>query len=195
MKVALTGDIGSGKSTVLGLFREEGFQTISADAIVHDLLREDTILIERINSGFGIDLRDQTGGIDRRRLGQLVFCDTDKRLKLESWVHPRVREVWEHFVKKHSENNVIVEIPLLFEKKLETSFDHSVTLYSSLAVKTERLKERGMNEAAIRARLDAQLDQESKANRSDFLILNNGSLNFLRKQVVRCIELMNSTHN
>ena len=94
--------------------------------------------------------------------------------------------MWEGFIQVHVHEDVIVEIPLLFEKKLETSFDRSVTVYSSLEVKTERLKERGMDEVAIRARLNAQLDQESKADRSDFLILNNGSIEFLRKQVAGC---------
>jgi len=190
LKVGLTGDIGSGKSTVLALFGAQGFHALSADQVVHDLLRDDHQLIHGICEGFGMDLRDANGAIDRKKLGALVFGKAELRLKLEALVHPRVREVWEGFIQVHVHEDVIVEIPLLFEKKLETSFDRSVTVYSSLEVKTERLKERGMDEVAIRARLNAQLDQESKADRSDFLILNNGSIEFLRKQVAGCIRQM-----
>ena len=138
----------------------------------------------------GTILRQFDSGIDRRRLGERVFQDREARLKLESILHPRVREVWEEFCSLHDEQNVLVEIPLLFEKNLENSFDRIVSVYTSLEVKTERLKKRGMAETDIRARLNAQLDQETKANRSDFLILNNGSLDFLRKQVSECVSLM-----
>ncbi len=190
MNVGLTGDIGSGKSTVLKLFEEAGFSALSADAIVHDLLREDHELIEEVCTAFGSHLRNEEGSIDRRRLGALIFEDQTLRKRLEGMVHPRVGEVWKSFLETHAGEDAIVEIPLLFEKKLETSFDHSVTVYTSFEIKLRRLLERGMDDVAIRARLDAQLHQESKADRSDFLITNNGSLEFLRKQVIECIQVM-----
>jgi len=190
LKIGLTGDIGSGKSTVLGLFGSMGFQTISADAIVHELLAADDAVIAKICGAFGDDLLTPGSGIDRQKLGSRIFGKKQARLELEGILHPRVREKWESFCQKHEAENAVVEIPLLFEKNLENSFDHSVSVYSSLEVKTERLKKRGMVEADIRKRLDAQLDQESKANRSDFLILNNGSLDFLRRQVSECVSFL-----
>ncbi|MEQ9823558.1 MAG: dephospho-CoA kinase [Puniceicoccaceae bacterium] len=189
MNVALTGDIGSGKSTVLRQFAEAGCATFSADAGVHELLRTDRELIDSICERWGEELRDQEGGIDRRKLGDCVFAgSTAEREELEHLIHPRVRQMWQQFLETNLEKIAVVEIPLLFEKRLETSFDCSVTVYSSLETKIERLIVRGMKESDIRARLAAQLDQESKASRSDFLILNNGSLDFLRKQVGVCLH-------
>jgi dephospho-CoA kinase len=190
LKVGFTGDIGSGKSTALRIFGEEGFRTSSTDQIVHKLLKSDESLIRSIEEVFGSEVLLKAGGVDRRKLGAIVFRCPEKRKILESLVHPKVREMWEQVIKNAGKQDVIVEIPLLFENKLEKHFDYSVTVYSSLDVKTERLKGRNLNEAAIRARLNAQLDQDSKANQSDFLILNNGTLDFLRKQIRNCILQM-----
>lgn len=190
LKVGLTGDIGSGKSTTLALFGGCGFLTLSADQIVHDLLRSHESTIEMVSDAFGLEVILPQGGVDRQALASLVFADTDKRLLLESILHPLVRQTWESAVIKAGDKDVIVEIPLLFEKKLEKYFNYSVTVYCNLDIKTERLKRRNLDEAAIRARLSSQMDQESKANRSDFLILNNSSLNFLQKQIQDCIAQM-----
>lgn len=190
MKIGLTGDIGSGKSTALQIFGEEGFFTLSTDAIVHDLLREDKPLIRLIVDEFSPDVVTETRGVDRKKLGEIIFDSPQKRSKLESLIHPRVREVWQRAVDEVDERAIVVEIPLLFEKRLEKHFDYSVTVYSSLDIKIERLRGRNMTEVAIRARLDAQLDQESKAKQSDFLIFNNGTQDFLREQIKHCILRM-----
>ena len=169
------------------MFGDEGFATLSTDAVVHDLLRGDEPLIRRIADTFGSGVVSSQGGVDRKKLGEIIFDSVEKRAKLESLVHPRVREVWLQAISEAHEPGIVVEIPLLFEKRLEKHFDYSVTVYSSLDVKTERLKGRKMTEAAIRARLDAQLDQESKVKQSDFLIFNNGTQDFLREQIKHCI--------
>lgn len=172
------------------MFGEEGFRTLSADEIVHQLLKSDKLLISKIAEQFGDDVVTDSGEINRSKLGESIFASPEKREILESLIHPRVRKVWEQAVDEAGEHDIVVEIPLLFEKRLEKHFDYSVTVYSSLDVKTERLKERDLDEAAIRARRDAQLDQESKAKQSDFLILNNGTQDFLREQIQHCIHLM-----
>jgi dephospho-CoA kinase len=84
----------------------------------------------------------------------------------------------------------VVEIPLLFEKNLEKHFDCTVCIWSGLDVKTFRLKGRMLDETAIRERLNAQMSQDIKALRSDFLIMNNGTLDFLQVQVDRLLQSM-----
>lgn len=190
LKVGLTGDIGSGKSTALRVFAESGFRTSSTDQIVHKLLKSDESTIRSVEEIFGPAILLKEGGVDRKKLGEIVFQAPEKLVLLEKLIHPKTREIWEQAIKDAGKQDVIVEIPLLFEKRLENHFDYSVTIYSSLDVKTERLKGRNLNEAAIHARLNAQLDQDSKANQSDFLILNNGTLDFLRKQIQDCILQM-----
>jgi dephospho-CoA kinase len=189
-KVGLTGDIGSGKSTVLGLFKELGFATASADALVHELLASDGGLISSICRHFGKDALNADGGIDRKKLGSKVFADAQQRKHLEELIHPLVRREWERFIEQSSAPACIVEIPLLFEKSLEKRFTYSVSIFCSFEVKLRRLQSRGLSESAVKRRLDAQMCQTDKLNRADFLILNNGSLNYLRYQVEHCAELM-----
>jgi dephospho-CoA kinase len=188
VKLGLTGDIGSGKSTVLGLFAKAGYATLSADVIVHELLAADVEVIAEVVAVFGSAVLEPGGGVNRRVLGGLVFGDAQRRTALESILHPRVRARWEGFILQPERSRVMVEIPLLFEKRLESSFDRVVSIYCSLDTKLRRLGARGVDEAAAIARLKTQLDQDSKADRSDYLILNNGSLDFLEMQVQTCLR-------
>ncbi|MCG8526214.1 MAG: dephospho-CoA kinase [Opitutales bacterium] len=187
VKIAITGDIGSGKSTVLGLFEKEGFLTLSADAIAHELMRDDQSVINAIREHFGSDVLSEETGVDRKALAAKVFNDEEDREILEGILHPRIRQHWVDFIKNHESDDVAVEIPLLFEKKLENNFDSCVTVWARLDTKLERLRGRNLNEAAVKARLKAQLDQDTKSSRSKFVITNSGSLEFLHTQVRHCI--------
>ncbi len=189
MKIGLTGGIGTGKSTALGFFNKHGCCTLSTDQIVHELYTKDQDVMAELCDAFG-SAAVADGRVDRVYLASRVFNDPEARKQLESIVHPRVRERWMAFVQSEGNGIRVVEIPLLFEKKLEKHFDYTVMVYSEPSVRVQRLKKRNMDKRAIEARMRTQLNQDQAVKLSNFVIHNNGSLDFLEKQVVHCMDLL-----
>lgn len=188
MIVGLTGGIGCGKSTALALFHKEGFRTIESDRIVRDLLEGDAAVREAIRGRMGAEVFGEDGAIDRSALGSHVFGNAEELQWLEGLLHPRVREEWKARVASEPGADWMVEIPLLYEKKLEKAFDCVISLWSSHSVASKRLKSKGLSDETIRARRARQLSTQEKAERADFVILNDGSLSFLESQVKICSQ-------
>ena len=188
MKVGLTGGVACGKSLVLEMFAEAGWRTLSADALVHELLDNDAEVREAISGEFGDAAIGEDGSLDRKRIGTVVFGDAEKRAWLEELLHPLVRRRWTAEIEADPETNWIVEIPLLFEKKLEIHFDLVVCLESSQKTQLSRLRSRGLSEADALARISSQAPLAEKIEKSDIVLSNNGSLNFLRKQLSILLE-------
>ncbi len=188
MKIGLTGGIACGKSVVLEMFKEAGWHTLSADALVHELLDHDPEVIEAVISKFGVELKASDASLNKKAIAKVVFADSQQREWLEGLLHPLVRKRWTSALDEEPDKNWVVEIPLLFEKKLEKDFDLVVCLSSSRENQLERLQSRGMNEADAEARIASQAPQAEKIEKSDFVLTNTGSLNFLRKQFQILIE-------
>ena len=188
MKIGLTGGIACGKSVVLEMFKEAGWHTLSADALVHELLDHDPEVIEAVISKFGIEVKTSDASLNKKAIAKVVFADSQQREWLEGLLHPLVRKRWTSTLDTEPDKNWVVEIPLLFEKKLEKDFDLVVCLSSSRENQLERLQSRGMNEADAEARIASQAPQAEKIEKSDFVLTNTGSLNFLRKQFQILIE-------
>ncbi|MDQ8187063.1 dephospho-CoA kinase [Pelagicoccus sp. SDUM812002] len=186
MKIGLTGGIGCGKSTVSKFFSGRGFSTIDADAIVHELLAEDEEAIAAVVGVFGESVRLESGGVDRTEVGQRVFGDSELLGKLEAILHPRVRSVWEKAAE--SGGNWLIEIPLLFEKNLQKNVDLTICVFSDPQTQVERLEKRGMNRTQALARMKRQMPVSEKAELSDCVLLNEGSLEFLTEQVDHLIS-------
>jgi len=183
MNLGLTGDIGSGKSTVLRIFASLGWNTFSADEAVHRLLSSDPDTIQEVSARFDSGILNPDGSVNRKSLGALVFGDPSALEALEAILHPRVRADWKEFLRHHEGELNVVEIPLLFEKRLENDFMFCVTVWAHSDVKIRRLEQRGMDLAAIKRRINAQLPQNTKATLSHFVLLNNGSITFLEDQI------------
>ncbi len=183
MILGLTGGMGCGKTTAARLFMEEGFGSIDSDALVHDLLAADSAVHRAIVERFGPDVDDGRGGIDRRRLGAIVFADDDALHWLESLLHPLVGARWREAVAREPDRPWVVQIPLLFEKKLEQSFDFTVCVGTSAANQRRRLMQKGYSSEEIARRVSRQLPLQEKTARADFFLLNDGSIDFLREQV------------
>lgn len=188
MKIGLTGGIACGKSVVLEMFKEAGWHTLSADALVHELLDHDPKVIEAVISKFGVEVKASDVSLNKEAIAQVVFADSLQREWLEGLLHPLVRKRWTSALDAEPDKNWVVEIPLLFEKKLEKDFDLVVCLSSSRENQLERLQSRGMNEADAEARIASQAPLAEKIEKSDFVLTNTGSLNFLRKQFQILIE-------
>ncbi len=170
------------------MFKEAGWHTLSADALVHELLDHDPEVIEAVISKFGIEVKASDVSLNKKAIAQVVFADSQQREWLEGLLHPLVRKRWTSALDEEPDKNWVVEIPLLFEKKLEKDFDLVVCLSSSRENQLERLQSRGMNEADAEARIASQAPQAEKIEKSDFVLTNTGSLNFLRKQFQILIE-------
>ena len=187
MKVGLSGGIGCGKSTVLGFFREAGWRTVDSDAVVRELLATDAEVQARLRSRWGgVVFAD--GTVDRGALAKRVFGHEGDLKWLEELLHPLVRESWLASIDQAPDSNWLVEIPLLFEKRLEIHFDLTVCVSSPPDVVADRMVVRAYSEAQIEQRRKQQMPLEEKIERADFLISNAGSLEFLKQQTTRLIE-------
>ncbi|MBC2593196.1 dephospho-CoA kinase [Ruficoccus amylovorans] len=188
MKIGLTGGIGCGKSTAGGFFEERGFRRVDCDQVVRDLLESDEPVLTALRERFGEHVIRPEGGADRAAIASVVFHDAEALEWLERLLHPRVEEVWRGLIREDRAADWCVEIPLLFEKNLEKHFDFTVCLLSSEAIQLDRLAAKGLSREQARARIQRQLPLEQKIVRADFVLLNDGSLDFLRQQVFQLID-------
>jgi|LSQX01.1.fsa_nt_gb dephospho-CoA kinase len=174
---ALTGGIACGKSAVAALWRQWGAEVLDADDVVHELLAPGGACVASVAGEFGPEVVAAGGGIDRLRLGRIVFADAAARQRLEALVHPpvigRMRE-WAADVRRRGKIGVAV-IPLLFETGLEAEFDATVCVAADDAVVLERLAARGLDAAEARARMASQWPLAEKCARARYTIENNGS--------------------
>jgi dephospho-CoA kinase len=187
MKVGLSGGIGCGKSTVLGFFREAGWRTVDSDAVVRELLATDAEVQAQLRSRWG-EAVFADGAVDRGAVAKRVFGHEGDLKWLEEILHPLVRKTWLASIDQAPGANWLVEIPLLFEKRLETRFDLTVCVVSPPCVVADRMVARAYTEAQIEQRRKQQMPLEEKIERADYLISNAGSLEFLKQQTTRLIE-------
>jgi len=144
--------------------------------------------LEEVRSRFGDSVISPVGGVDRSALGKIVFGDPESLKALEAILHPRVGAEWKGRVAEDSSSDWVVEIPLLFEKNLQKNVDLTVCVSSDRELQVERLERKGMDEASALARINSQLPLAVKAEMADFVLLNDGSLEFLERQVERLVR-------
>ncbi|MGC8789953.1 MAG: dephospho-CoA kinase [Desulfurella sp.] len=193
MRVGLTGSIATGKSTVANMFKELGAYVIDADEIAHDALKKNQNTHKQIIEVFGESILDENGNIDRKKLGAIVFNDKQKLTLLESIIHPFVqqkrREIEESILKKEKNAIIIYDVPLLFEKHLEDSFDKIIVVYAKKEIQIERLmKRQNLTYDEALKLINLQMDIEEKKQRADFVIDNSYSLEDTKKQVAKLFE-------
>lgn len=188
-KIAITGSIGSGKSTVSQYLRSRGFYVADSDAIVKDLYQQDNRLKARFVEWFGESII-LNGEVDKRRLKQLFLEDQHNRKKVETYVHQRVKERLFDFMDQHSESAVVFcEVPLLFEVNWQHEFDETWLVVTSRDVLIKRLQSyRGMSLEAIEHMLMWQMSVEEKIAKADVVIENQGSLERLYELVDQLVD-------
>ena len=192
MKVGLSGGIACGKSTVLGFFREAGWQTVDLDAVVRELLATNAEVQAQLRSRWGEAVFTE-GAVDRGAVAKRVFSQDCDLKWLEELLHPLVSESRLASIAKAPNANWLVEIPLLFEKRLETHFDLTVCVVSPPDVAADRMVARAYTEEQIEQRRKQQMPLEEKVELADYLISNAGSLEFLKQQTTRLIKQI-TTH-
>ncbi|HEY3213263.1 MAG TPA: dephospho-CoA kinase [Actinomycetota bacterium] len=184
--VGLTGGIGSGKSTVARLLEKRGAVVFDADLLAREAVEPGTPGHAAVIERFGADVLAPGGELDREALASIVFADPAARRDLEQIVHPEVRRLFAEGSEAYRDTDrvVVFSAPLLVETGMHTAFEILVVVSATVATQIRRLmRQRGMSEPSIRARIDAQAPLEDKAAAADFLVDNEGSLDELESQV------------
>lgn len=188
LKVAISGNIASGKSTVQKIFSSMGYKVIDTDIIAENLRKDLSTEIIREFSGF--DISNEKGEISRQKLANLIFNDKNLKEKLEKFMHPKIREkVFEFFRANNSEQAVFVGIPLLFEAGMEKDYDKIIFVHTDDEIRLQRLiKRNGYSLEYAKKRIECQMPQKGKELKSDFVINNSGSIEELRPQILEILS-------
>lgn len=191
-KIAVTGGLATGKSTVCELLRKQGAYVVNADAIVHELLKPESVVYQQVIQLLGPDIF--TGNqIDRAKISNIVFSNPTKLKALESILHPAVRQEikrqFEAVKTMPSYYWFVAEVPLLYEAHMEDDFDLVVAVVSDKEIARKRAL--STDEFDRRSRL--QLSQTAKEKRADYVIANNGNLQQLQHDVAYFIRSLNET--
>lgn len=186
-KIAITGGVASGKSTVCRLFRELGAFVVNADAIVHELLESDTDLGQQILRQFGPEIQEN-GNLSRKKIAEKVFEDPRKLAELEKLLHPavlrKIDALYQEACRSGAYTSFVVEIPLLFEIHGEADYDAVIAVVADEASARKRFEQAGFKPEEYDRRMKRQLSPHEKARRAQFTIQNNGTLDGLKNQVV-----------
>jgi len=196
MILGLTGGIATGKSTVTAMLRERGIPVIDADQIAREVVEPGKPAYEAIVRHFGRDILLEDGQIDRKKLGEVVFSDEAERQKLNAIVHPEVRRVMRQEAEVAEANGaqiVFMDIPLLYESKLQYLVEKIVVVYAPSDMQLARMMERDeLDEEQAKKRLRAQFPIDQKKLEADFLIDNSQSREETQRQVEELLTVIRS---
>ncbi|MBY0530262.1 MAG: dephospho-CoA kinase [Rhabdochlamydiaceae bacterium] len=196
-KIAVTGGLASGKSTVCQMLKELGAYVVSADLIVHELLSPDSTVGKQVIQQFGSDLVTD-GRINRKKLADIVFSNPDQLRALEKILHPAV---FEEIKKKYREVNdqnqyalFVAEIPLLYEAHAEQDYDAVLTVSAPLEQCEKRFIEKDNHtEKEFKLRMGSQINPQEKVKKAHYVIENNSTISELKNQVIKIYSLLTST--
>jgi len=185
--VGLTGNIGSGKSTVAQMLSERGATIIDADVLARRAVEAGTPAFAKIVARWGSSILAPDGHLDRAALRRVVFADHAQLEELNQIVHPEVARLRARLIdqaKRRGDRVVVCDIPLLFERHMTDRFDRILLVDSHRAIRLERLvKERGLRETEAMEMIAAQMPAELKRARADFIVENDGTFAQLERRV------------
>lgn len=181
MKIAITGNIGSGKSTFSGFAADAGFPVLFADDISKNILENDEKVRSLVIKSFGAEsfIKDKP---NKKFLAEQIFSDQNKRAKLESILHPRVIKSIESSIKNLLKSNkvIFVEAALIYESDLEEMFDYVVLVTANRELRLKRKFESGISEEDFCKRELNQIPEEEKKKRADFIFSNDTTIEDLK---------------
>ncbi|OEG00097.1 dephospho-CoA kinase [Vulcanibacillus modesticaldus] len=194
MLIGLTGGIASGKSTVTKLFMNEGIPVVDADLIAREVVEVGREAWKKIVDYFGEEILLPDKSINRKKLGNIIFQDENKRKKLNEITHPIIiSEILSRAKKLQvTYKRVIVDIPLLFESRRESLFDLIIVVYVDKESQIKRLMERDhidRNEAL--SKINSQIPLDDKIKWADIVIYNDKTIEETKKQVIDIIKKIN----
>ena len=192
IKIAITGGICSGKSTVAQIIGEQGYKVISCDEIYRGLLN-DARFIEQIDKEFG-DIKNSDGTLNRTKLSEIVFTDSEKLKKLNSITHPQIMQ---KAMEQMAGNGVhFCEVPLLFDNGFERLFDNVIVVLRDKSVRAQELIERNkIDKKQAILRINSQFDYQNHGFIEYYVIHNNANLVELRKKTLEVLEKIIKEYN
>ena len=190
--VALTGGIGSGKSTVGELFQQLGAVVVDSDQLAREVVEKGSSGFEQIVTLFGDEIL-KNGEINRSLLAEIIFKDPAKRKNLEQITHPLIRKAFADVVAKSGDQAIVInQIPLLVESKYEYNFDHVITVTTSEDKRIAWLLAKGYTQEQIHNRMKSQVSDADREKIADSIIQNNESEKELLPQVEKIWEQLQS---
>lgn len=187
MIIGLTGSIATGKSTVANRFKEHGIPVVDADLIARQVVEPGSETLQKIAQAFGESALHADGTMNREEIGRQIFGNEEKRALLNGIIHPAIRKEMLRQKDHHLANGkkiVILDIPLLFESKLEHFVEQILVVATSREIQKQRLMARnGLSEQEALERMNSQLSIDDKAKWADEVIKNDGTLEELEAQV------------
>lgn len=191
MIIGVTGGVGCGKSTAVKIFRELGYRTLDSDDLVREVYARDSVVKDAIKEHFGKEsISAENGEIDRTVLAGRVFANREELLWLENLVHPKVKVLRDKYITEAPGESWVIEIPLLFEKNLESDYDITICLSAQNDLRLSRLSQKGLSLEDAKSRIASQLPLEQKEKRADYVIYNNGNIETLRTQICALVRTL-----
>ncbi|MFC1768975.1 dephospho-CoA kinase [Nanoarchaeota archaeon] len=187
MIIGLTGNIGSGKSTIAKMFEEKGFLVINLDDVGRDILKKGNEVYEEVKKEFGDDILDESGEINRKKLAEIVFSDGSRWAALCSISHPIVRARMIALIEENKGKNILFDASMLIEAGVNDLVDKVIVVKIDASIRDERMMQKNMSLEEAKQRLQRQIPQEKREKYGDFLIDNSGSLDETKKQVEEII--------
>ena len=196
--VAITGGIACGKSIVGECFKNQNFNYFDSDKVSHDFYLPETKIYKKILEMYGKNIIEKNEQISKKKLAEIIFNDNRERLKINSLIHPLVRNKIIEWMKlcKTNKVNGVAEIPLFYETDIcNLNWDYTISVYATKKVIIKRLKDRGFDEIESISRINSQLSIKEKCNRSNYSINGEKSINSLNKLVSNLVIKWKSERN
>lgn len=193
MIIGLTGSIASGKSTVANMLKEMDFPIIDADVVARIVVEKGTATLEMIKETFGTEVIHEDGSLNREGLGEIIFSNPSKRKQLNDIMHPAIRAEMlaqkEHLVQQEHPV-IIMDIPLLFESRLQSFVDKILVVTVTEQKQLERLMSRnGFTQEEAKLRIQSQLPLSVKEEGADAVIYNNGTIEETKQQLIKVLAI------
>ena len=183
MIIGLTGGIGSGKSAAANFFQNEGISVIDTDQLARKVIEKDTPGYSKVVDSFGANILDNNDSIDRAKLREAVFHDSEKRKILESITHPLVRELMVQKISSSTSPYSIIMVPLIFETNSAKNYDRVLVIDCDVEIQLERAMARDENSAdLIQKIIDSQCSRSERLSIANDVIPNNHSIEDLQKR-------------
>lgn len=194
IKIGLTGGIGTGKSTVSAILKNEKFKVIDADSIAKEVLEKNPQILEAVRTQFGSGFFDWRGEFRRKEFGNHIFRFPKQRIKYEAIIMPYIKKQIEDTIKayeKKGEKIVIIDAPTLIENNMQNDMDYIILVHADNSVQIQRVMNRDkLTKVEAVSRINSQIPMEEKKEYANIIIDNNGDLIETQKQVYDLIDFM-----
>lgn len=175
LKVGVTGGIGSGKSVVCDIFKHLGIPVFNADIEAKKIMISNVKVIDEIKQNFGSDIYTEDSVLDKKKLAKIIFNNNQALNKINSIVHPAVKNEFDAWCIKHKNYSyVIEEAAILFESGAYKNMDKVINVTSPLELRLKRVVQRDkVKKEDVEARIAAQMNDDERNRRSDYIVYND----------------------